>query len=240
MAAWRSLDEGERRHLEDLVRVFLADKRWEGSRGFELTEKIRVLIAAQACLLLLGLDHDHYRTVRTIVVHPSTIVLSGPRSTGIPGVVVDGPMPIAGQTSATGPVLLAWNAVSDGARHPERGHNVVYHEFAHRLDMLDGVVNGTPPLPDRETVKRWVEVCTRVYEQVKSGVALPPMRDYAAVSPAEFFAVATEGFFDRPTQLQALYPDLYDVLAGFYRQDPAARHRRAAPGPVAKPGSGPS
>jgi Mlc titration factor MtfA (ptsG expression regulator) len=99
----------------------------------------------------------------------------------------------------------------------------VFHEFAHKLDMLDGTVDGTPPLATREQLTRWVEVCTRVYEQVVVGEAGRTLRSYAGVNPGEFFAVATETFFDDPLGLRAEHPDLYGVLADFYRQDPAKR-----------------
>ncbi|MET0158824.1 MAG: M90 family metallopeptidase, partial [Acidimicrobiales bacterium] len=108
-------------------------------------------------------------------------------------------------------------------RLPTRGHNVVFHEFAHKLDMLDGIVDGTPPLPDQATVDQWVAVCTSEYEALRAGTAGPLLRPYAGTNPAEFFAVATEVFFVQPVELQAEKPDLYAVLSGFYRQDPAAR-----------------
>ena len=108
-----------------------------------------------------------------------------------------------------------------GARHPERGHNVVYHEFAHKLDMLDGVIDGTPPLERQEELDRWVEVCTAEYEALRNGTDDGFLDGYASVDPAEFFAVATEAFFDLPVQLEAAKPDLYAVLRDFYRQDPA-------------------
>ena len=139
----------------------------------------------------------------------------------------DADLAIVGQTTFDGPVFIAWDAAREGARHPERGHNVVYHEFAHKLDMDDGTVDGTPVL-DPAARPRWIEVCTAVYQQVRDGRAGPLLDDYAGVNPGEFFAVATEVFFDRPLELARAYPDLYDVLQAFYRQDPAARARRSA------------
>ena len=162
-------------------------------------------------------------------MQPTTMVHRGPRSFGAEGVVSDADLSIVGQTTFDGPVFIAWDAAREGARHPERGHNVVYHEFAHKLDMDDGTVDGTPML-EPAARHRWIEVCTAVYQQVRDGRGGPLLDDYAGVNPGEFFAVATEVFFDRPEELARAYPDLYDVLCTFYRQDPAARARRSAPG----------
>ncbi|HEY4376001.1 MAG TPA: zinc-dependent peptidase, partial [Acidimicrobiales bacterium] len=133
------------------------------------------------------------------------------------------PLPILGLAEFGGTVLLTWDAARHDARHPGTGHNVVFHEFAHQLDMLNGTVNGTPPLASREQFDRWVEVCTRVYQQVRAGTAGESINPYAGVNVGEFFAVATEVFFDDPHGLQRDHRDLYDVLAAFYRQDPARR-----------------
>lgn len=213
--------------MEDLIRLLLVDKRWEAARGFELTEEIKLLISAEAALLILSLEYDYYRPVSSIIVHPTTAVIRGPKSSGIRGVVTDAPMPVLGEAIQNGPVLIAWDAARREARHPERGHNVVYHEFAHKLDMAGGGIDGTPPLPDRTLRRRWVEVCTREYEAVRQGRSGHLLDPYAGINPGEFFAVATEVFFDRPMDMEHSKPDLYGVLRGFYRQDPAARERRA-------------
>ena len=127
-----------------------------------------------------------------------------------------------------GPVLLAWDQVVVGARHHGRGHNVVFHEFAHKMDMLDGVVDGTPLLPNKLALDRWIEVCIAELELMRRGEAGPLLDDYGATDPGEFFAVATEVFFDRPIDCREIKPDLYEVLAAFYRQDPAARNSCAS------------
>jgi MtfA peptidase len=226
LAHWNLLDAAERSRMEDLIRMFVAEKRWEAANGLELTEEIRVMIGAMACLLILGLDDDDaYRGVTWIEVQPTTMMSRGPRSVGAAGVVSDAELSILGETSFTGPVFIAWDAAVAGARHPERGHNVVYHEFAHKLDMDDGTVDGTPRVAGADRA-RWIEVCTTVYEAVRDGRAGPLLDPYAGVNPGEFFAVATEVFFDQPVELQAVHPDLYEVLGSFYRQDPAARQRR--------------
>jgi len=123
-------------------------------------------------------------------------------------------------------VILAWDEVEHAARNPGSGHNVVYHEFAHKLDMLDDIVDGTPPMASRQELQTWVEVCTDVYEDLRAGVDRPPLDPYGATNPAEFFAVATEAFFDASMDLELQEPELYAVMREFYRQDPAARARR--------------
>ena len=185
---------------------------------------MRLTIAAQAALLVLGLDFECYHDVRSIIVTPTTRVLTHPRPGPARGTVTDAPFPVIGQAhDRRGPIIIAWDAVRRDTRLPTRGHNVVFHEFAHKLDMLDGIVDGTPPLPDQATVDQWVAVCTAEYEALRAGTAGPLLRPYAGTNPAEFFAVATEVFFVQPVELQAEKPDLYAVLSGFYRQDPAAR-----------------
>ncbi len=226
MVHWRLLDDDESALLEAITVHLLDHKRWEAANGFALTETMRVLIAAQAALLGLGLGIDAYRNVKTVLVHPTTQVLRGQRAGPATGVVTDSPMPILGQTKFAGPVSIAWDEATDNARHPERGHNVVYHEFAHKLDLLDGMIDGTPPLETKEEVERWVDVCTREYEALGNGRGGHLLRDYAAVNTGEFFAVATEVFFDLPVRMRREKRDLYEVLADFYRQDPAARADR--------------
>ena len=231
VAHWGLLDEAERAELGELMERLVRTKRWEAARGFELTDEIRVVIAAQASLLILGLGIEYYRSVRSIIVHPTTMTLRGVRPGPAAGVVTDAPLAILGQAQhQRGPVVIAWDAARAGARHPERGHNVVFHEFAHKLDMLDDLVDGTPPLPDRAARERWIEVCTAEYRLLRAGGGGHLLRDYAMVNPGEFFAVATEVFFDLPGQLLAQKPALYDVLRDFYRQDPARREQRAVTG----------
>jgi Mlc titration factor MtfA (ptsG expression regulator) len=230
---WSRLDLGEQDRLLALTDWLLRRKHWEAARAFRLDDTMRVVIAAQAALLVLGLSTDHYRSVSAVVVHPSTTALRGERAGPIPGTVTDAIVPVHGLAqSRRGPVVIAWDQALAGARHPERGHNVVFHEFAHKLDMLDGTADGAPPLP-RAEFRRWEQVCTEVFDSLRAGRARPPLRPYGAVDRAEFFAVATEAFFDRPVDLEAHEPALYGVLADFYRQDPARRDRSSADDTVA-------
>ncbi len=181
-------------------------------------------MAAQASVLVLGLGFDYFSEVGTIIVHPTTVVMTGARGSPVPGLMTDAPEAIDGEAVEGGPLLLAWDAVLHDLEHHGHGYNVVFHEFAHKLDMLDHVIDGTPPLR-REQLERWVRVCTEEYERVQAhGDAV--LRDYAAVNPAEFFAVVTEMFFDSPQRLRNHKPDLYGAFADFYNQDPAGRSRR--------------
>lgn len=216
---WNRLTDAERPRMEQLVARFMERTRWEAAQGFELTEDIKVLIAAQASMLLLGLDLDEYPQLTSVIVHPSTVRLHGRRRAAA-GTFTSGPYHVSGQAHYRGPVVLSWAATRRGAQRPHAGTNVVYHEFAHQLDMLDGVVDGTPPIPDPDDRERWVEVCTAAFERVRSGTS-EVLRAYAGTDPGEFFAVATEAFFNVPVELATHEPELYAELRRFYRQDPA-------------------
>lgn len=218
-----SLIDEEQARIGELADRLLTEKRWEAAQGFELTDDIRLTIALQAALLVLGLSFEHYGAVGTIIVHPSTLVLAGERLGPADGVATDDPLSVLGLAGhAEGPIVIVWDEARRNARHPERGHDVVFHEFAHKLDMADRTVDGTPPLADRASHDRWVEVCTEVFEAVRRGEGPKTLDAYAGQDVGEFFAVATEAFFDRPAKLRAQAPDLYDVLADFYRQDPSS------------------
>jgi MtfA peptidase len=224
VAVWRVLDAGERELLEATSDWLLRHKHWEAARGFALDDDITVTIAAQAALLVLGLSVDEYREVSAIVVYPTAMqsrgIYAGPAS----GTVTDGVLPVLGEAhDRRGPVLLAWDEAEAAARNPGRGHNVVFHEFAHKLDMLDDLLDGTPRLARRGDLQRWVEVCSEVYGALRAGIARPPLEPYGATNPAEFFAVATEAFFDVPIALEHHEPALYEVMRNYYKQDPALR-----------------
>ena len=176
----------------------------------------------------MGLKHNYYRNVHTIIIYPSTVV-PPQRKPGAFEVVtapIEPGRPLIGQAFQQGPVIIIWDAALQGGRHPERGFNVVYHEFAHKLDMLDGAADGTPPLRDRAEYRDWVEICAAEYLRLKHDAERGRqtfLNAYGANSEAEFFAVATEQFFDRPDLMIQHAPDLYRVLKEYYRQDPVVR-----------------
>lgn len=231
VAHYCMLADAEQARLHALIQVFIVEKHWEGAGGLELNDEIRVTISAQACLLLLGLPHNYYRNVQSIIVYPSTVV-APPRKPGFfenPAAPAALAQPILGQAFQQGPVIIIWDAALRSGRHPELGHNIVYHEFAHKLDMLDGAADGTPPLRNRNEYRDWIQVCSREFLQLKQDVQTGRksyLNAYAATNEAEFFAVATEQFFDQPQQMIAHAPDLYRVLQEYYRQDPAGRVTR--------------
>lgn len=225
---YERLEPAGRRRLRDDLRILIAEKNWEGCGGLVLTDEMRVVIAATASLLLLGLDHDHYQRVSSILVYPS-----GWR---VPGAVhgngeVQGERRHLGEAWQQGPVVLAWDAARHGAFDPRDGHNLVLHEFAHQLDFMDGSADGRPLLRAsgdgrawRDTLQREFDALTAADERGKKTLLDP----YGATNPAEFFAVATECFFERGPALRARHPALYDVLRRYYGQDPGARPERPA------------
>ena len=231
VAHYCMLEDAQRAHLRALIQVFIAEKNWEGAGGLELTDEIRVTISAQACLLLLGLPHNYYRNVQSIIVYPSTVVPPQRKPGFFENTIapVELEQPIIGQAFRKGPVIIVWDAALRGGRHPESGHNVIYHEFAHKLDMLDGAADGTPPLHDRDEYRDWVLTCSREYLRLKHDTEKGKksfLDAYGATSEAEFFAVATEQFFDQPRLMIKHAPDLYRVLQEYYRQDPSERVSR--------------
>jgi MtfA peptidase len=229
LGAWHGFDVDERDALSAIADWLLRHKYWEAAHGFALDDDMRTVIALEAALLVLALGTDYYREVSAIVVYPTTIQSRGVYAGPVRGTVTDGVVPVYGQAQDhRGAILIAWDEARAAAQSPGRGHNVVYHEFAHKLDMLDDVTDGTPPLETKEALARWVAVCTDAYTALRDGIPRPPLDFYGGVSPAEFFAVATETFFDAPLALEEHQPDVFTVLRDFYRQDPAERARRAA------------
>ena len=214
------LDVDHRTRYDAAVTDLLDRCGWEASAGFELTDDMRLTIAARAAILAIGFDETPLGAVRTIVVHPSTIMLSSVRRGAIPGTVSDGPMPVAGHTAARGPVFLAWNQVAGDRRHPRRHRDVVLHEFAHQLDFLDGAGDGTPPL-EGDRRRRWITICQMELDALRRGNGSALLRSYAATNPSEFFAVATEVFLTNGAALRDDRPLLHAVLADYYNVDPA-------------------
>lgn len=224
-----TLDDDERAALETLTKQFMARVRFESAQGFTVTDEMRMLVAAQASLLLIGLDPptlDLYSRLTSVILHPRTVVVKGTHHVG-DHLASDTDRALSGQAHHRGPVVLAWSTLAYEARHPRRGQNVVLHEFAHQLDMYDGTVDGTPPIADPELRERWVRVCTAEYRRLRRGDE-SVLRPYGATDTGEFFAVATETFFTLPEELELGAPELYDVFREVFGQDPAERARRTA------------
>ena len=228
---WAYLDATERAALVAATAELLAAWKWEAASGFALTDEMCTVIAAQGALIGLGTGLEVLEEIGTVLVHPSTMVSSLTRPGPVAGLLTDEPVYLHGEAHYRGPMLLAWDAVRSDTRRFGHGFNVVIHELAHKLDMLDGMIDGTPPLPAEER-ERWIEVCTGEYERLRAGDNDPLLRDYAATDTGEFFAVAAEVFFDRSVELATAKPDLYDVLRSFFGSDPAERRRLHRAGPT--------
>ncbi len=224
VALYRVLPPDDQRELEGHVQVLLAEKSFEGCGGLTLTDEITVTIAGCAALLLLHRDTDYYPGLRSILVYPSTYFAPAQTHLG-GGVVLEGTQARLGESWHRGAVVLAWDDVLRGAADMHDGRNVVLHELAHQLDQQDGWADGAPELPHRAMYRPWARVLSREFEAHTRAVdaGRPTLIDpYGALNPAEFFAVVTEAFFEKPKQLRARHPDLYEQLQAFYRQDPAA------------------
>ena len=222
------LNESEQLKLCQCVQIFVNEKYWEGCRGLTVTDEMRITIAGFACLLLLGFHNDCFDRLQTLLVYPDEYFAR--QTTHKPGGVVSESMSMRlGEAWQRGPVILAWSSIQRDIQHPQSGHNVVLHEFAHVLDMRNLDIDGTPPLDDTGQYQNWHEVMTaehqRLIDDAQQGRATL-IDQYGATSPAEFFAVATECFFELPNQLQNEHQRLYGVLQGFYRQNPAARMKQ--------------
>jgi MtfA peptidase len=206
------------------VQVFLSEKVFEGCGGLELTDEIRVTIAAQACLLLLHRDTDYYPTLTTILVYPSSYAVEVEEPI-VPGIWEEREDDRLGHTGRRlGALLLAWDSAKHGAADPADGENLVLHEFAHQLDFENAADDGTPALGTRAEYLAWARVMGAEFEALRAAeqAEVPTVLDtYGAVNPSEFFAVTTEAFFERPRALRAKHPELYAALRRFFRQDPA-------------------
>jgi hypothetical protein len=187
---------------------------------------MRWVIAANACILLLGREADVYPGLSTILVYPHAYVANVRSSHG--GIVTEATAVRAGESWSRGSLVLAWDHVHRDATDIHDGHNLVFHEFAHLLDLQDGAADGTPPLPNKTRYIAWARALGDAYTDLTRRIEQhrPSVLDaYGATNPAEFFAVATECFFERPLPLEGAYPDLYEELRRFYRRDPAALER---------------
>jgi Mlc titration factor MtfA (ptsG expression regulator) len=215
-----SLSSTEARKLQDLAILFLAEKELAGAHGFELTDAMRVSIAAQACLPILELGLDWYGGWHGVVVYPGDFRVKRSEMDEH-GVLHEWDDELAGEAMPGGPVVLSW----DAAAH-DLHINVVIHEFAHKLDMLNGEANGIPPLHrdmDRAAWRKALEEAYRGFCDAVERDRETWLDPYAAEHPSEFFAVFSEAFFEDGAETRRRYPDFYDQLKAFYRQDPASR-----------------
>jgi hypothetical protein len=223
--AWRNvpllsqLSAAQQEKLEGLINVFLAEKRFTGFDGLEITDEIRVTVAAQACLLILNRERGFYSELVNIYMYPSAFVSK--YETVIDGVIHSDYKARLGESWLRGPVVLSWQDAHHGGLNPDDGHNVVYHEFAHQLDQQTGATDGFPKM-DASLEPEWARVMEHHYRTLQADAAAGRaslLDHYGATNPAEFFAVATETFYEKPEQLKREHPDLYKQLAVFYGMD---------------------
>jgi MtfA peptidase len=222
---FRRLPDEDRAELLGHAQVLLAEKHFEGCGGLLLTDEHRVTVAAWASFLLLHRETDYFPRLRSILLYPTAYVIDGEHDLG-DGIVLEGEEEFSGHTQERlGAVLLNWRDIKADARDPDDGVNLVLHELAHQLDFEDGDGDGAPALEHGAAYARWRDVLARELARLRADVrrnrrtVLDP---YGAEDPVEFFAVATEAFFETPALLRDEHPALYDELRRFYRQDPAA------------------
>jgi hypothetical protein len=223
---YRKMPNDLKAELRGHVNVFLNEKRFRGCGGLEISDEIRVTIGGFACLLILRRDSDYFPGFSSILVYPDTYLVDEVTYDGV--VEVEGQDARSGESWHRGPVVLSWRDILESLAEDNDGYNVVLHEFAHKLDEENGDVDGVPVLADSTHYKEWAEVLTRAYgsygspgKPARPGHA-PVLDEYAFTAPEEFFAVATEAFFEKAQEFKEELPELYEQLRRFYRVDPAA------------------
>lgn len=222
---FRVLSPDEQRRLRELTALFLDRKSVSGAGGLELTREMQLVIAAQACLLVLNLDFELYDDWVEVIVYPDEFITDH-EYMDEDGVMHRVRTPLSGEAWERGPVILSWRdaQAADGGD----GYNVVLHEFAHKIDMRNGAANGFPPLHADMDRVIWSDAFSAAFADFRDRLDRreeTPLDEYAAEDPAEFFAVLSELFFERPGALHEMYPAVYGQLAAFYRQDPLAREK---------------
>lgn len=216
----QGLDAVQMAHLRELTTWFLHSKSINGVQGLDVTLSMRVAVAAQACLLILNLDLDYFDNWVEVILYPGAVRVNHEQMDAI-GLVHNEASVLTGESWLRGPVILSWDDVERDTYHSQVGHNVVLHEFAHKLDGLNGVMNGMPPLRRGMSRKGWAEDLSVAYDALCLQVAAGEstfVNPYAATSPAEFFAVLSEYFFTAPDILKNCCPSVYKQLTLFYRQ----------------------
>ena len=220
---YERLSENEKRRLRECIQIFVAEKRFVGCAGLMVTDDIKVTIAAGACVLLLGLPRlDIFPKLREVIVYPDSLADS------VEAIGPDGrPYQIsqvrAGEAWLRGPVVLAWSSVRRSVASPVDGYNVVYHEFAHVIDMQNSSADGMPPPASKAQYDRWARVFFKEFDRFVHAShrgMLTLIDPYGATNPAEFFAVVTEHFFEQPRQPEINHPELFELLADYYQVNP--------------------
>lgn len=223
-AVWQyeRLEEGEQQRLEGLAAVFVHEKNWEGCGGLEMTDEIKLTIAAQMALVTLGLPGEYFDRVLSVLVYPDAYRVPDEQSAG--GMVVGGESTRLGEAWHRGPVVLSWKQAQRAGESRYGGRSIVAHEFSHQLDMLNGRnADGVPPMPDNETAEHWVATLDAAHRRLRRDCrrGFDPLMDcYGATNRSEFLAVGSEVFFQWPARIAEREPELYAALRGYYGQDP--------------------
>ena len=237
----RGLDAVQMAHLREMTTWFLAQKSITGARGLEVTPSMKVAVAVQACLLILNLGVEYYDGWVEVILYPGAFRVNRAETDSF-GLVRDAASVSSGESWLRGPVVLSWDDVEGDSYQLHAGHNVVLHEFTHKLDGLNGVANGTPPLRRGMSRKDWAEAMSGAYDKLCRQVAAGEsafINPYAATNPAEFFAVLSEYFFTAPDLLKTSCPGVHRQLTLFYRQAAARSFGLKEPRPVPGVGLGP-
>ena len=224
MPAFARLPADVQLRLKKAAQVLIAEKPFIGCAGLEITEEMRVLVAVQAALLLLRRRAGAFDGLRQILIYPNAFVVER-SSADAAGLVRDERRALAGESWQQGQVILSWDDVLAGAADPYDGRNVVIHEFAHQLDQANGVANGAPFVPGAQRRARWAATLGAEYKALQDRLAQGVeglIEPYAATHPAEFFAVVSELFFERPLELATEHAALYGEFSSFYGVDPKA------------------
>ncbi len=222
---FQGLSAVERAHLRELATLFLQRKTLNGVQGLTLTTEMAVAVAAQACLPILKLGLDYFDGWVEVVIYPAAFRVER-EHVDPSGIVSREEQVLSGEAWSQGMVILAWEEIATDLAQTRSGRNVVIHELAHKLDMLNGSANGMPPLHHGMERQRWTGALGQAFDRLSQDLAHqrhPVINPYAATAPAEFFAVVSEYFFTGPHTLRHHYPAVYDQLALYYRQDPASR-----------------
>lgn len=234
------LSPGEQQQLQDAARIFAGEKNWEGCGGLEVTDEMKMAVAGQACLLTLGFPAFLYGSVTAILLYPAAYVAHEKSFRW--GAIHEATTVRLGEAWGRGSVVLSWEDARAGGRDAGDGSNLVLHEFAHQLDLLDGFGDGIPPLPDVATERHWREVIADERAQLarEAGRKKATLLDaYGATNDAEFFAVATEVFFERPDDIARHHPRLHEILCRFHRRTPVGAETMGGDG-TRRDASGPS
>jgi len=219
---YHCLPESKKTNLQGYMAVFLAEKQFIGCRGLRITEEMKLIIAAQACLLLLNNRGDYYPNLVSILVYPSAYRVK-PTKRISDYIIEERDEVRLGESWTRDQLVLSWQQIKYDIQNWQDGHNVVLHEFAHQLDQTDGMINGVPKLGSKADYQMWAQVFTQEYQQLQRDAQRgrkTVMNHYGATDPAEFFAVATETFFEKPNQMVRKHPALYQQLQQYYQLDP--------------------